>query len=144
MANNVPVIAVINGNEEIIEALRELLGDEGFLTVGAHLHAIKKGTLDFIAFIEEEDPQVIILDIPPPYEENVIFSRLLASTQALRNRPIVFATTNKPLVERLLGVEVYEIVGKPFDLREIVKAVCRALQRNGIAAEACERIEAEA
>ena len=67
MANSHPIhtVAVINSNEDIIELLGLLLADAGFHTVGEHLASFKKGRVDFTAFCQQHQPEVIILDIAP-------------------------------------------------------------------------------
>jgi CheY-like chemotaxis protein len=118
------VVAIINSNEDIVEAIRLILGDAGFVTVGAHLVDFKKGRLDLVSFLEEHNPRVIVLDIAPPYEENWNFFRLIQNSQAANGRQFVLTTTNKKILEKLVGkTPTIELVGKPFDLDEIVKAV---------------------
>lgn len=124
---NIPesnIVAIINSNEDIVEAIRLILGDAGFVTVGAHLVDFKKGRQDLVAFLEEHNPSVIVLDIAPPYDENWNFFQLMKNTQAVKGRQFVLTTTNKKVLEDLVGETVsIELVGKPFDLDEIVKAV---------------------
>ncbi|HLH63983.1 MAG TPA: hypothetical protein VKV20_20085 [Ktedonobacteraceae bacterium] len=118
------VVAIINSNEDIVEAIRLILGDAGFVTVGAHLVDFKKGRQDFVAFLGEYNPKVIILDIAPPYEENWNFFQLLKNSEAAKGRQFILTTTNRKVLEGLVGETVsIELVGKPFDLEEIVKAV---------------------
>ncbi|HZU67659.1 MAG TPA: hypothetical protein VFA09_10315 [Ktedonobacteraceae bacterium] len=118
------VVAIINSNEDIVEAIRLILGDAGFVTVGAHLVDFKKGRQDFVAFLREHNPRVLVIDIAPPYEENWNFFQLLKNSEATKGRQFVLTTTNRKVLEELVGKTVsIELVGKPFDLDEIVKAV---------------------
>jgi len=118
------VVAIINSNEDVVEAIRLILGDVGFITVGAHLVDFKKGRRDLVSFLQEHNPRVIVLDIAPPYEENWNFFQLIQNSQAARGRQFVLTTTNKNILEELVGkTHTIELVGKPFDLDEIVKAV---------------------
>jgi DNA-binding response OmpR family regulator len=67
-------------------------------------------------------------DVSPPYEESWNLLRLLRDTEALRRRVFVLTTTNKRVLEDLVGpTEAYEIVGKPFDMAEVARAVRAAL-----------------
>jgi DNA-binding NtrC family response regulator len=123
------VVAIINSNEDVVEALRLILGDAGFVTIGAHLVDFKKGRRDLVAFLQEHDPRVIVLDIAPPYEENWNFFQLMKNSQAARGRQFVLTTTNKKILEDLVGkTSTIELVGKPFDLDEIVKAVQKMMK----------------
>jgi DNA-binding NtrC family response regulator len=77
-----------------------------------------------VSFLQEHNPSVIVLDIAPPYEENWNFFQLMKDTQAASGRQFVLTTTNKKILEGLVGkTHTIELVGKPFDLDEIVKAV---------------------
>jgi DNA-binding NtrC family response regulator len=123
------VVAIINSNEDVVEAIRLILGDAGFVTIGAHLVDFKKGRRDLVAFLQEHDPRVIVLDIAPPYEENWNFFQLMKNSQAARGRQFVLTTTNKKILEDLVGkTSTIELVGKPFDLDEIVKAVQKMMK----------------
>jgi DNA-binding response OmpR family regulator len=123
------VVAIINSNEDIVEAIRLILGDAGFVTVGAHLVDFKKGRQDLVAFLQENNPRVIVLDIAPPYEENWNFFQLIKNTLAAEGRQFVLTTTNKKILEDLVGkTSTIELVGKPFDLDEIVKAVQKMMK----------------
>ncbi len=123
------VVAVINSNEDIVESIRLILGDAGFITIGAHLVDFKKGRQDLVAFLQEHNPKVIVLDIAPPYEENWHFFQLLKNSQEVSGRHFVLTTTNKKILEGLVGkTPTIELVGKPFDLDEIVKAVQKMMK----------------
>jgi DNA-binding NtrC family response regulator len=123
------VVAIINSNEDIVEAIRLIIDDAGFSTVGAHLVDFKKGKKDLVAFLQEHNPRVIVLDIAPPYEENWNFFQLMKSSQAAEGCHFVLTTTNKKVLEDLVGkTPTIELVGKPFDLDEIVKAVQKMMK----------------
>ena len=123
-------VAIINSSEEIIETLQLLLDEAGYHTVGAHVLDFKKGKRDFVAFCQEQNPQVILFDIAPPYEENWKFLQLLRDTKEVEGRTLIMTTTNKVRLEQLVGpTDALEIVGKPFDLDEIVRSVKTTLHR---------------
>ena len=129
MAQQTPAVAVINSNEDTVEMLRASLQQNGFTAVATgHVTDIRNGRTDFLKFMEEHNPRVIVYDIGIPYEENWRFLQLLTSSEAMTDCKVVVTTTNKRVLERLVGEDTgaHEIVGKPYDLQSIVDAVKRA------------------
>ena len=124
-SNSSAVIAVINSSDDTVEMLRTCLQQEGFTSVvTGHVPDIKRGRLDFVSFLAEHDPVVLIYDVSIPYEENWTFLQLLISSQEMDGRRVVITTTNKKVLESFVGkTDAIEIHGKPYDLREIVKSV---------------------
>jgi CheY-like chemotaxis protein len=126
-----PTIAVFNSSDDTVELLRTALEAEGFQTVAGHIPDVKKGDLDLIDFVNHHTPAVILYDISPPYDANWRFLRLVRSSESLKKYHFVLTTTNKPALEQLVGeTEALEIIGKPYDLRQVVDAVRTALARS--------------
>lgn len=121
-------VAVLNSSDDIIEMLQRTLEHEGITTVSAHIDDVKRGRLDLVEFLLQHDPAVVLYDIPPPYEENWRFLRLVRDMEAARGRTFIVMTTNKAQLDRLVGpTGAHEIVGKPFDIDALVEAVKGAL-----------------
>jgi DNA-binding NarL/FixJ family response regulator len=123
------VVAVVNSNEDTVEMLRECLVHHGFTSVvTGHIHDFKTGAADFPRYLAEHDPAVLIYDIAIPYDRNWTFLRLLLDSESMRGRKVVLTTTNKKRLEELVGAtDALEIVGKPYDLDQIVAAVKAAI-----------------
>ena len=121
-------IAVINSNEDTTEMLREILQQHGFSSVViGHVTEIKRGQEDFLKFLDLHDPRVFVWDISIPYQENWRFTHLIMNAEKMQGRKVILTTTNKRVLDSLVGpTDTIEIVGKPYDLDEIVAAVKRA------------------
>jgi hypothetical protein len=122
-------VAIFNSRAEFLEALREALGRDGLATATALLAEIQDGTLDLVAFLDTHDPQVIVYDLPRPFERHWNFLRLLRQTDGLRKRTWILTTTDKKALDAAVGVSgVIEIVfGEPYGIGEVVEAVHHAL-----------------
>jgi DNA-binding NtrC family response regulator len=123
------VVAVVNSNEDTVEMLRVVLQQHGHESVTAHVDDIKRGKLDFPRFLLDHDPQAVIYDITPPYEQNWTFLAMLRRLDVMQGRAVVVTTTHKANLESLVGpTEAIEIIGKPYDVAQVVAAVTRALE----------------
>ena len=122
-------VAIFNSHAEFIHSLREALQGEGLTSVTALLAEIQDGTLDLVAFLETHNPQVIVYDLPRPFERHWNFLRLLRQTHALRKKIWILTTTDKNALDAAVGTSgVIEIVfGEPYGVREVVEAVRCAL-----------------
>lgn len=129
MTSRPPVVAILNSNDDTVEMLRTLLESEGIVAVSAHVSDLRRGQLDFSGFIAEHDPKVIIYDLVPPYDRSWLFLQHLRNLPLMDGREFVLTSTNPARVKQIAGdeSEIYEIIGKPYDLAQIVEAVKRAL-----------------
>jgi DNA-binding response OmpR family regulator len=125
-------VAVVNSNEDTVEMLRYALQSGGFKSVvTGHIHDFKTGSADFPTFLETHDPCVIVYDVTIPYDKNWTFLRLLLDSEHMRGRKVVLTTTNKKRLEEIVGpTDAFEIVGKPYDIDEVVRAVKTAVGKD--------------
>jgi CheY-like chemotaxis protein len=126
-----PLVAVVNTSEELADVLASVLEDEGFRTTIAYIVDFKRGRRDLAAFLAEHDPQVLLWDLAIPYEENWAYLQGVLRSPPALGRQVILTTTNKAALERLVGpTEALEVIGRPFDLDELVAAVRRATGRD--------------
>ncbi|HMC77029.1 MAG TPA: hypothetical protein VKH34_07840 [Vicinamibacterales bacterium] len=128
--NAPPVVAVINSTEDVVDMLRISLEHAGLTAVSALTPEIRQGHVDVERFITQHDPRVIIYDIAPPYDANWNLFQHMAAMPVMAGRQFIITSTNARQVEGFAGPQqhVYEIVGKPFDLDQIVQATREALK----------------
>jgi CheY-like chemotaxis protein len=124
----VPVVAVINSNDDVVEMLRLSFEHAGFVVVSAHADAIKRGETNLTDFVKVHKPRVIVFDLVPPYDSSYRFVQHLRETGILDGSRFVLTSTNPKRVQELAGMteDVFEIVGKPYDLDQITRAVKEA------------------
>ncbi|HKH73914.1 MAG TPA: hypothetical protein VKA59_21295 [Vicinamibacterales bacterium] len=121
------VVAIFNTSEDCIDMLRIAFEHAGFVVVTAFTNKLRDGEIDLETFMRQHQPRVVIYDIAVPYEHNWRLYQHVRSAPACRDVDFVVTTTNAHQVRQLAGSEpVHEIVGKPYDLDEIVHAVKEA------------------
>jgi DNA-binding NarL/FixJ family response regulator len=127
------VVAIFNSNDDVVEMLRFALEQAGLIVVSGHIDAIRRGEQRLSDFVEEHDPSVILYDLVPPYDRSWRFLEHLRETPSLKGRRFVVTSTNAQRAREIVGgaEHVLEIVGKPYDIEAIVKAVQRAAGLGG-------------
>ena len=122
-------VAIFNSRAEFLDTLQEALEREGMPSVTALLAEIQSGTLDLIAFLDLHNPQVIVYDLPRPFESHWNFLRLLKQSDCLSTKTWILTTTDKQALDAAVGAAgVIEIIfGEPYGIDEVVDAVRQAL-----------------
>lgn len=126
-----PVIGIVNTSPDTVEMLRIVFENAGFVVITSYTHELRSLQVDIEAIVRQYQPQLFIYDIAPPYDKNWREFLTTSSMPALKGINFIVTTTNARHVKAVAGVdqEVFEIVGKPYDLEILVQAVKDAIGR---------------
>ena len=135
-------IAIFDASSDTVEMLTCLFSAAGMRAVTGPPNDVSAGRFDFVAYMAVHKPEAVIWDIPPPYDVNWGFFKLLRRIGPLQDRAIVLTTTNKPQVDALVSRDSarVEVLGKPYDPQDVLDAVKRAIEmqeRAGSGAATC-------
>jgi DNA-binding response OmpR family regulator len=127
-----PTVALFNASDDTVEMVQRMLDASGVhCLVNCRFADLRKGVIDFAQYLCEHDPHVVIIDISPPYEQNWAFFRTLRDDYAMLGRGLVLTTTNKNRLDEGVGHDslAIEVVGKPYDLQQVMTAITGALEQ---------------
>jgi hypothetical protein len=137
---NEGVVALFNASDDTIDMIQGLLtkADSGQTLIWCHFADLKKGVVDFERYIGKHNPEVVIFDLSPPYDENWTYFKKMRDADVMQNRGIVLTTTNKDRLDEVLGSDSYalEVVGRPKDLGMIDGAIRSETHKAGAARRA--------
>jgi DNA-binding NarL/FixJ family response regulator len=123
-----PVVAIINSHDDVVEMLRTAFEQAGMVVVSAHVDRIKRGDTSLADFVKEHKPSVIVYDLVPPYDRSWRFVEHLRHSDLLTGCRFVLTSTNAQKAQELSGTseDVFEILGKPYDIDLLTRAVKEA------------------
>jgi DNA-binding response OmpR family regulator len=121
------IVALFNASDDTIDMVQKLLTDAGNeqTLIWCHFADLKKGIVDFGKYMDRHNPEVVIFDISPPYDENWTYFKKMRDANTMKGRGMVLTTTNKNRLDEVLGEDsgALEVVGRPKDLQEIDAAI---------------------
>ena len=124
---NEGVIALFNASDDTIDMIQKLLtdADRSQTLIWCHFADLKKGVVDFKKYLSKHNPEIVIFDISPPYDENWTFFKTMRDSGAMKGRGSVLTTTNKNRLDEVLGEDSHalEVVGRQEDLQLIDAAI---------------------
>ena len=125
-----PVVAVVNTNDDLVQAARDVLEEEGYSIVTLHIRDIKAGKADFAAFLQTHDPAVVVYDITVPYETSWTFFQTLLKLPECAGRAFVVTTVNKRVMDERVGkTDVIELVGgRAQDFEPLIETITKILK----------------
>ncbi len=121
------IVALFNASDDTIDMVQKLLTASGRdqTLIWCHFADLRKGIVDFGKYIDKHNPEVVIFDLSPPYDENWQFFKTMRDDKVMKERGIVLTTTNKNRLDEVLGEDSHalEVVGRPKDLDQIDAAI---------------------
>ena len=123
-------LLVVDDDQDIRDLMADYLRQHGFQVRSAD------GGDAMFACIEEEKPDLIVLDIMMPGEDGLSLCRRLRSMDS--STPVIFLTALGDTADRVVGLELGadDYVVKPFQPRELLARIRAVLRRSGRVADA--------
>jgi len=121
------IVALFNASDDTIDMVQKLLtaSDSDQTLIWCHFADLKKGVVDFGKYMDKHNPEVVIFDLSPPYDENWRFFKTMRDAKTMKARGVVLTTTNKNRLDEVLGEDSHalEVVGRTKDLQQIDAAI---------------------
>lgn len=121
------IVALFNASDDTIDMVQNLLTDSGGdqTLIWCHFADLKKGIVNFGKYMDRHNPEVVIFDLSPPYDENWKYFKTMRDDKTMQGRGVVLTTTNKARLDEVLGEDsnALEVVGRPKDLQQIDAAI---------------------
>lgn len=116
--NNAKIL-VVDDESHIVELVKFNLEKEGFKVVVAY------DGMEAIAAVEEESPDLMMLDIMLPHMDGLEVCRQIRQNNRYANLPIIMLTAKAEEIDTVLGLEMGadDYIKKPFSPREMVARV---------------------
>jgi DNA-binding response OmpR family regulator len=125
-------VLVVNGSEDVIDAMRVFLEDSGFETFGVRETDILRERTDVAAVLREFRPEVVVYDVSLPYELTWSLYERLRQLPEAQGCCWVLTTTNARAAEPVTkSAALIELLLKPFDLKQLLNAVHDAVATCG-------------
>ena len=121
------VVAIVDSDPDTTEMLQIALESEGFVVAIGNLHDFRAHEQDLLAFLERIRPDVILYDLSPPYQDNWAFLQRARELPTFARSALVITTSNERAVRSFVSLPVVEILGKPYDLDELMRAMRQAI-----------------
>jgi DNA-binding response OmpR family regulator len=121
------IVALFNASDDTVDMVQNLLTASGGsqTLIWCHFADLKKGIVNFGKYMDKHNPEVVIFDLSPPYDENWRFFKNMRDADEMKGRGVVLTTTNKNRLDEVLGEDSHalEVVGRPKDLQQIDAAI---------------------
>jgi DNA-binding response OmpR family regulator len=117
-------IVCIEDEPEMIDLIRMILSREGFEVIGA------AGGLMGLQMVEDEQPQLVLLDLMMPDLDGWEVYQRLKSNPHTSHIPVIVITARAQSIDKVLGLHIAKVddyITKPFGPGELLASVNRVL-----------------
>ncbi len=118
------LIMCIDDDPEIITLMRLIFRPKGFRLIGA------VSGPEGLEVMQRAKPDLVLLDLMMPGMSGWEVYRRMKADEELKNIPVVIVTVRAQPIERTIGLHVFGVddyITKPFEIRDLVRSVCRVL-----------------
>ena len=122
-----PRVLVLNGSEDLLEVLSEVLEMAGFEVQTARIPDLERGRVDVRALFRNFEPRAVVFDLSLPYKRSWDFLQRVKALPEAQGRAFVITTANARAAAHLTGPDALELVLKPYDLAELTRRVAHAV-----------------
>jgi CheY-like chemotaxis protein len=129
MVPSPPPVLVVDDDQGIREALRDLLEDEGYTVFEAG-----NGNQALVFLAAHDEPCIVLLDRLMPMMDGVATLRAVAEDQTLARRHVYIlftVSTEQPLPEDIIELLQVPILEKPFRMERLLAVLVDATRRLG-------------
>jgi len=119
-------IMVVDDDKDIRKLVENILGKDGFVTIGAESGA------DALKKVHGSKPDLIILDLQLPDKDGFEVCKILRNDPATRTIPVVFLTVQTLDSYKIAGLEIGadDYITKPFNQTELLARIKAVLRRS--------------
>ncbi len=120
------MIAILEDDKSIRELVLYALKNSGFEAVGFSCAE------DFFNSIQNDLPQLLLLDIMLPKEDGIEILKKLRMKQATKNLPVIMLTAKDTEYDKVIGLDsgADDYITKPFSMMELLSRVKALLRRS--------------
>ncbi|MCM8785757.1 MAG: response regulator transcription factor [Candidatus Omnitrophica bacterium] len=119
------IIALVEDEKDILNLVSYHLKKSNF-----NVKEFQKGE-DFLNYLKNEKPDLILLDLMLPDIDGFEICKLLKRDDNFSNIPIIILTAKGDEVDKILGLEIGadDYITKPFSIKELIARVKTVLRR---------------
>jgi len=122
----VKLIAIVDDEPDILELVHVNLEKAGYKTKAF------RNAKDFLGFIKNKTPDLLILDLMLPDIDGIDLCKKLRQNDSYSDFPIIMLTAKDSEFDKVLGLELGadDYITKPFSVRELIARVKAVLRRS--------------